>query len=354
VASKIVELQPYAGFEDFLERFGTEAKVIQPLICLKVFNEKDPHTLYLYYETYKKALKAESDRCQRNKNSVNNYIDKLQSLIGQDKKWEHGFDDNYFGKLRSWLDDDQWIELCTLKKKYDKCINTFAQKSKNKEDIGQIISINSFVPPSPSKKGITLNKTAFKTYKSIKQFLKDVDGVDTQQKFYGFPWKNDFEQIPTYKGFTFEDFELDILRAVPGTSLPVEVKIMQTEHAPSRSGKMWYWKIRVVDALEPDVLRTISVWEHDYDRFESLLQVGNIVRMRLLPPEPPYPNYSLQGVKPWEMRGKNPYGDDPKLDLRVFLLAKGSKKMKFIDDEDDSYLMSPGRKKKSVEDDDEN
>jgi hypothetical protein len=76
--------------------------------------------------------------------------------------------------------------------------------------------------------------------------------------------------------------------------------------------------------------------------------------MRLLPPEPPYPNYSLQGVKPWEMRGKNPYGDDPKLDLRVFLLAKGSKKMKFIDDEDDSYLMSPGRKKKSVEDDDEN
>jgi len=349
VATRIVQLQPYRGFQDFLERFGTEAKVVQPLISLQVFKEKDPHALYLYYEAYKKAVKAEKDRCQRNKNSVQRYMKDLAALVGPDRVWEHGFDDNYFGKLRSWLEDDAWIKLCTLKKKYDKCVETFAEKSKGKEDISMILSLDKFVPPSPSNKTLTLGKSAFKTYKTLKPILKDPEGLEAEVAFYGFPWKNDFEQCPNYKGFTFDDYEIDILRAHPGTALPVEVKIMSKEHVTSRSGKMQYWKIRVCDALEPDVLRSVTVWEHDYDRFEATLQPGNIVRMRLYPPEHPYPNYSLESVKPWEMRGKNPYGEDPKWDLRVVLLTKGIKKKKFIDDEDDSYLLSPGRKKKLME-----
>lgn len=350
VASRIVELQPFAGFQDFLDRFGTEAKVVQPLISLRVFKEKDPHTLYLYYEAYKKAVKAENDRLQRNKNSVKKYMDELNALIGPDRTWTHGFDDNYFGKLRSWLDDKEWIKMCSLKKKYDKCVDTFEAKSKNKEDIGKILSIDTFIAPSPSNKTVLLNKTAFKSYKAMKPILKDPEGIEAQVEFYGFPWKNDFEQIPTFKGFTFEDYEIDILRAEPGVALPVEVKIMTKEHVASRSGKMWYWRLRVIDSLESEVQRTITVWEHDYDRFESILQPGNIIRIRLFPPEHPYPNYSMEGVKPWEMRGKNPYGEDPQWDFRVVLLSKGTKKQKYIDDEDDSYLMSPGRKKKAIND----
>ncbi len=349
VATRIVELQPYRGFQDFLDRFGTEAKVVQPLISLRAFNEKDPHTLYLYYEAYKKAIKAERDRLQRNKNSLQRYMNDLAALVGPDRVWEHGFDDSYFGKLRTLLDDEKWVKMCTLKKKYDKCVDTFALKSKNKEDIGLVLSIDTFVPPSPTNKTLTLGKSAYKTYKAMKPILKDPEGVEAEIAFYGFPWKNEFEQIPTYKGFTFDDYEIDILRVDHGASLPVEVKIMSKEYATSRSGKMQYWKLRVCDALEPDVLRSVTVWEHDYDRFESILQPGNIVRMRLYPPEHPYPNYSLEGVKPWELRGKNPYGEDPQWDLRVVLLSKGIKKKKFIDDEDDSYLLSPGRKKKLEE-----
>jgi intein/homing endonuclease len=347
-AKKVVELQPYKGFQDFLEKFGTEAKVVHRLIGLRVFEEKDPHTLYLYYEAYKKAVKAEKDRKQRNKNSLNDYMKELSNLIGPNRTWEHGFDDNYFGKLRSMLDDKDWIRLCTVKKKYDKCVETFAEKSKNIKDITEKLSLDKFVLPSHSNKTLLLDKTAYKTYKAIKPILKDPDGSLAETTYYGFPWKSDFEIIPSYRGFTFDEYEIDILRTEPGTALPVEVKIMTKEHTVSRSGKLWYWKLRVVDALEPDVLRPITVWEHDYDRFESMLQPGNIVRMRLLPPEDPYPNYSLEGVKPWEMRGKNPYGEDPQWDYRVVLLSKGARKKKFIDDEDDTYLVSPGRKKKKV------
>lgn len=350
VATRIVELQPFKGFQDFLNRFGTEAKVIQPLVSLKLFKEKDPHTLYLYYEAYKKALKAETDRLQRHGHSVKKYMNELVNIIGADKKWEHGFDDNYFGKLRSWLDDGKWLKLCSLKKKYDKCIETFEEKSKNKEDIGEMLSIDTFVAPTASNRTFYLDKSSFKTYKSMKQILKSPSGIEAEMEFYGFPWKNDFEQIPSFKGFTFEDYDIDILRTEPGTALPVEVKIVTKEHVASRSGKMWYWKLRVVDSLESDVQRTITVWEHDYDRFESILQPGNIIRIRLFPPEHPYPNYSMESVKPWEMRGKNPYGEDPRWDLRVVLLSKGTKKLKYIDNDDDSFLINPRRKNKSAKD----
>jgi hypothetical protein len=345
-AGEIAKLQPYHGFQDFLERFGTEAKVLQPLISLKAFKENDPMTLYLYHEAYKKAMKQHTDRQGRHKNSLKRYMGDLAKLVADDRAtgkqreetWDHGFDDNYLGKLRSWLDDEQWIALCTLKKKYDKCVDTFA--TKDAEPIN--LNIVGFDP-----KGVKLNKVALKTFKAMKPLLKDSEGVKAEIEFYGFPWMNDFERCPNYKGFTFEEFEIDILRLETGKSLPVEVQVISADHVASKSGKMWYWKLRVVDALDPTP-KFVTVWEHDYDRFESLLQPGNLVRMRLYPPERPYPNYSLEGCKPWEMRGRNPYGDDATFDTRVVLLRKAEKKRIEEEDEWDKLFTE-----KTVEEDDE-
>jgi hypothetical protein len=339
-ASKIVELQPYRNFQDFLEKFGTEAKVLQPLIALKVFKDGDPLTLYLYYEAYKKAMKARLDRKNRNIKSVDRYMTELNSLL-DGKPWEHGFDDSHMGKLRAMLDDDQWLKLCKLKKKYDKCIDTF--EDKNAEEIN--LSIKGFDP-----KSVKLSKQALKAFKAMKPILKDVEGAKAEIEFYGFPWMNDFERCPNYKGFTFEEYEIDIMRAEEGVALPVEVCIMSVEHAQSKSGKMWYWKLRVMDALDA-APKSVTVWEHDYDRFESLLQVGNIVRMRLFPPQSPYPNYSLEGCKPWEMWGKkNSYGEDPAFDTRVVLLARPSKR---VVEEEDEYDRLFADKTVEVDSDDE-
>jgi hypothetical protein len=324
-ADKIVEMQPYNGFQDFIERFGTEAKVVQPLIGLRVFKERDPLTLYMYYESFKKAMKQKLDRRNRYVKSMTRYSNDLQSLVGGDRNWEHGFDDNYFGKLRTMLNDGEWIELCRLKKKYDKCVGTFTDK--DAEEIK--LSLDNFDP-----KGTKLSKASLKTYKSMKPILKDSDGIKAQLEFYGFPWMNDFERCPNYKGFTFEEYEIDIQRTEEGTALPVEVRIESVDHVTSKSGKMQYWRLRVCDALEPNP-KSVTVWEHDYDRFESILQPGNLVRLRLFPPQPPYPNYSLEGCKPWEMRGRNPYGESGDFDTRVVLLKRAEKKKADIEELDE-------------------
>src|SRR5581483_105148 len=39
IAKRLEKLQPYTGFEDFLERFGTDAKACQALIALGCFTE---------------------------------------------------------------------------------------------------------------------------------------------------------------------------------------------------------------------------------------------------------------------------------------------------------------------------
>lgn len=333
IAERIVKLQPYTGIEDFVNRFGVEAKIVQPLIALKLFTEKDPYTTYLYYAAFRKALKAERDREQRHKNSIESYLNELSQLTGE--QWEHGYDDNHFGKLRSFLDDDQWLRLCKYKKKYDRCMEAFEKFSKKVK-----ISLETF-----DYKTLKLDQLGFKMYKAMKPLLKDPESTDAEIAYYGFPWRNEFELCERYRGFTFEDYEIDIVKCDPGKPLPVEAKIISVDYVTSKSGKMQYWKLRVVDAIDP-TQKTVTVWEHDYDRFSNVLQPDNIVRMSLLPPEPPYPNYSLEGVKPWERRRKNPYGEDPNLDVRVVLLGSSTKKKFVMEEEDDSYLRRPVVKRK--------
>jgi hypothetical protein len=327
VANRIVENQPYAGFQDFLNRFGTEAKVLQPLVCLNVFKEKDPLTMHFYYEAYKKALKQKTDRRTRNKKSVERYMSDLQKLLGE-HKWEHGFDDNKMGTLRAWLNDDQWVKLCTLKKKYDNCLETFATKDSEKIKL----SLEDFHP-----KAIKLSKSALKTFKTLKPILVDPEGAKAEDAFYGFSWMNPLERCPNYKGYTFEQFDIDCLRLENGQALPVEVLIESVEHTASKSGKMHYYKVRAADGVDGKS-RTIRVWEHDYERFERVLQPGNCVRLRIYPPAisdkgEEIPGHSLEGVLPWKMRGRNPYGENPDFDTRAVLMkVVDSKTVEVTDD----------------------
>lgn len=55
-AKMISEKQPFVNYEDFLEKVGTDSKILKPLIALGLF-EGDPIKLWKYCEYYKKYLK---------------------------------------------------------------------------------------------------------------------------------------------------------------------------------------------------------------------------------------------------------------------------------------------------------
>jgi len=82
VATEIVKGQPYADFEDFLRRFGTEAKVLKPLIALGVFCKKEEREKYYhYYEYFKEANKKGVDRNVRFKKSHDKSLEQLRAAV---------------------------------------------------------------------------------------------------------------------------------------------------------------------------------------------------------------------------------------------------------------------------------
>jgi len=320
-APRIIEMQPYQGIQDFLDRFGTEAKVMQPLIALNAFKEKDTWTLYLYYEWYKAALKRRADRRRRYEKSIERYMGRLQEMVGPDRVWEHGFDDNKMSILRGWFDDEQWKELCTLKKKYDNCVATFAKKDAEKLDT----NLDTFDPLKVKLK--KANKEA-KSNIDIKAVLKDATKEKAEQAYYGFLWMHPLEKCPKYRGFTFEDVDLGSQGDPPGKAYPVEVEIISVEPAVSKKGNT-YWKLRVEDADGRKHL--VHVWEEECARFKSVLKAGNLVRLSINLPKPPFPAYSLESYPKWgKQRDMTP---DPQFDSRVYVLREKERKIREVDEE---------------------
>jgi len=81
-ATDIVEHQPYASFEDFLERYGTGAKVLKALVSLGIFDEDyDRLTLYKFCEYYKDIAQKRRQRQQRYEKSLEKMEEDLRELL---------------------------------------------------------------------------------------------------------------------------------------------------------------------------------------------------------------------------------------------------------------------------------
>jgi DNA polymerase III alpha subunit len=172
-AQRIVDLQPYEGFVDFLEKFGTDAKVVQALIALRVFNEADPITLWKFYETFKKKKKKEEDRGRRNVKSVTKYKDQLKEMC-PDLDWLT-FDEVDFSKARPYVDVAKWKEMTALKKKYDRCVATFATKTQEAEESNEVLTLENF------------NAAEAEIDPETEMMLKDQ--AECEIAYYGFEWE---------------------------------------------------------------------------------------------------------------------------------------------------------------------
>ena len=82
VGKSIVDGQPYDSLSDFLNRFGTDASVLKPLVALGVFDEQyDRLTLRKFSEFYKDKITKRKQRQQRYEASLAKKIDDLREKL---------------------------------------------------------------------------------------------------------------------------------------------------------------------------------------------------------------------------------------------------------------------------------
>ena len=301
-AQKIVDNQPYEGFVDFLERCGTEAKIVQPLIALRVFNEAEPLVLYKLYETYKKRNKREDDRGRRNVKSIVKYKETLKEMV-PDLDWIT-FDEVDFSRARPYVDVSKWKEMTALKKKYDRCLATYASKTVEAERTNEALTLEGFrheeVEIDPETEALLANQ------------------VECEIAYYGFEWDHPLTKCTDYKGFTWADLHMSIVGSPQ--ILPVEVLIKQVELTTTKTGKSML-KMRCEDALRQTML--VTAWSEEIERFGDELKVGACVRLRVKAEKAKDRDgywYNLESYG-WQDKGKAP--KDRSSDVRVYVMKEG-------------------------------
>lgn len=303
VAKKIEDGQPYAGLRDFLERFGTDSKVCTALILLNAF-PGDRTRNFKYYEFYKTNLKKMVDRDKRHMQSEGKHILKLEECLK-----EHGvtwagrdvnFSDEFYESIcGGGLSEEAFIDIQDLRETYQ----TFKDKYAKKVEEDYIPSIDDFNPDN-----VVIDE-------KWQELLMGSMGV-SEQAIYGFVWVHDLEKSPDYQGeHTFEDFrntcEKENLKA-----WKAEVKVIQANTKTTKSGKPFY-SLQVEDAVGEAA--SITVWAEDFDRFAEEFRPGSLLGVRLNPPHPPFPSYTLESP-PRHLRWRLPPKDS---DLRVTVLRRG-------------------------------
>jgi DNA polymerase III alpha subunit len=307
VAKRVVAGQPYVGITDFLERFGTDASVVKALISLDCF-KGDHVRLYLYSEHYKDATKKIHERRQRYKNSQVKLMEELKGLVN-----EHDFEimkkDFLAVNLNDWyeqvLGEDEIIEeryksLVKLQKKWKRCIDTFARKEK---DVAEgPIPFEEFWP------------TSYDVEPDLEKILCNKE--EAEKQFYGFVWTHPLEKSPDYKGdHTFESFRMDV-ESRNATTAMCEVMIVSVDLKTTKKGDP-FASLRVEDANSEAGF--VNVWSEDLERFRPELVAGNLVKIRLIRPEPPFRNYTFESP-PRHKRHNLPKHKDQ--DYRLVVMRK--------------------------------
>ena len=136
VAVRIMSNQPYNSFEDFLRRFGTEAKVLTSLISLGAFADYGNRVdLFKFYEHYKDWVKKNADREKRYVQSLERHHQKLYEELQKNYPRNNlpvGFEDEQFVQYGVVFDETVVKSLEKIKKAYVK--STEMQQKKKDED----------------------------------------------------------------------------------------------------------------------------------------------------------------------------------------------------------------------------
>jgi DNA polymerase III alpha subunit len=300
-AKRIESLQPYTGFEDFLTRFGTDAKVVSALIALRAI-PGEPLVLWEFYEKFKEYTKKQTEIDKRFQTAHGKFNSEVLRLTGRDLNLKLCQED--LAKL--------YVEFpeghCHYKKSralYKRFIRVLNNYNKNKLAIRP--SLDNF-EPTGEVEDIEYSE------------LLSRSAQDADVQFIGFPWNHPIEAAikainKTEKIITFEDFDL----SGSGVS-EVDIVINKVEERTSTKKPTSnrpptkFYSLEVEDATSRK--KWITVWEKDYQQFEDDLKQGNIVRISIKAPVPPFSSLT---IAPSTSRWKLPPRDK---DYRVLLVKR--------------------------------
>lgn len=294
-ADKIVALRedrPFTDFRDFLDRFGTEAKVVQALVSLHAFDDADPLTLWKYYEFYKDRHKKRTDRHKRFNSSMQNYAKQLMELTDgmQHTLSEEQFD---LAEYRA-TDEEVKKKLRRVKGNYRRSMTNAENKEREEKD--------NFIPPLEEFDATIIDESKIK--EDVMETLQDKEKAELQ--FFGFCWSHPLDNCSDAQGFTFERFKI---RVEPDSTGRVEGVVIESKETTSRKGNK-YGVVKLVDRNWE--AGYINVWLEEYERFKNVLRVGNIINIELCPPDPKFngSRYSIKSYPKWKRHLMPPLDSD--------------------------------------------
>lgn len=379
-AKRIVEGQPYKNFEDFLNKFGTDANVLKPLIGLRCFKDRDPVTLWKFTEYYKDKYDKIYGKKKRLADAFLKYEKTFKELApdasvtlaelkGEDpfasEEWKSAYNKEFeiiaykeveckeedegsyprsVVKEIAKLDDDdldldldieeeevKYYKKEIVMKKYNVWKELNKLWKKRVKSIEKELSVESFDLPKLAE--FDPNEVEIDD-----KFLKELrDPEICEKKYYGFSWIHDLENSPDYHG----NLTFDALRNEPESIGPVEIKVVKVAKTKSKNGRD-YWQVTGEDVTGQE--NKFNMWPNDWDRFsldfgykeqdgEAIFKEGNLLRVRLVSPTGNWP-FWLESNQSGKWNSKTKFADK-KEDPRVIVMQFGEKEEeKFLTDEE--------------------
>lgn len=283
VAEEIVSKQPYKGVEDFLFRYGTDKRIVEPLIYLEVFKEKPINILLEFYEDYKKWSKSNIDKQKRQDKRKGELIEEMKSFLKDEKELPNNlvelyekfdnFDESIL--LKEFSKEDFYQVL----RKYWKSVTSYEQKCELMQE--NFISLENWEP------------------KNIYSIEKIPNQFDLEKKYYGFSWQHPLEKSPDYFGdLSFTRFKDDELIYCAGVECVV---IKKPEEKFSKKGNKYYY-VLVED--EDWNVEVVTFWGEDYNRFEEELNYwnkeenrGNLLKIKVVRPGKGFKSYTFESPR---------------------------------------------------------
>jgi DNA polymerase III alpha subunit len=278
-ANKIVSSKPFSGIEDFLARFGTDKRIVEPLVHLGVFKDCDPWVAWEFYEEYKKWSKGNQDKDKRQTKRRAELTESIRSMV--DAKYSDALDHSSIMEMAE--SGRVSIPLCPefsaedvlkIVKKYAKSVLDFEHKE-------------SFSRSNP---------ISLENWRPSGKYGKDWPSVfELERRHYGFSWNHPIQKSEDYLGgHSFALFKEDESVVTAGVEVMV---VKKPQEKVSKNGNRYYY-VLVED--EDWNVEVVTFWSEDYARFKEDLNHwnepqgrGHFLRMRVTKPGAGFKSYTF-------------------------------------------------------------